>query len=446
MILVEKDPDQAMKEVSDYLNEHPNSPDALATAAFIDIKCERFGLAWAFLDKALKVWPRNAPLLNNLGMCALGCMRLDDAENILKRALKIDPSNVPAMNNLALVYVNKCEPLKSIELIDQADKLAEKDSGRTETRGYAALLLGNYREGWRDFEAGLNGKIRRPRGILPYWDGSPVKTLVVRGEQGIGDEISFSSVISSIKNVENIVIECDKRLEKLFERSFPDCNVYGTRFEKTAYWMRHEDPQAEILMGSLCQYYRNEQEDFPRVPYLISDPERTFQWRCLLKALGDKKKIGIAWTGGKPGTHNIRRSLDLESMLPILKQDATFISLQYKECQEEIDNLYQKHGIKVYNWPRATQTFDYDDTVSLIDSLDMVITVQTAIVHTAGALGKPVWAMIPSKPLWRYKLQGRFDWCESVKLYRQKKDWSSVINTIAEDLRDLLSQQSTETS
>ena len=96
MILVDKDPDMAMREVSEYLNEHPNSPDALATAAFIEMRCERFGLAWAFLDKALKFWPNNSPLLNNLGMCALGCMKLDEAESIFKRALKIDKDNVPA--------------------------------------------------------------------------------------------------------------------------------------------------------------------------------------------------------------------------------------------------------------------------------------------------------------------------------------------------------------
>jgi hypothetical protein len=78
---------------------------------------------------------------------------------------------------------------------------------------------------------------------------------------------------------------------------------------------------------------------------------------------------------------------------------------------------------------------DYDDTAALIDSLDLIITVQTAVVHTAGALGKPVWAMIPKKPLWRYGLSGDFPWCKSVKLYRQTKEWSGVINKIAEDLR-----------
>ena len=349
------------------------------------------------------------------------------------------------MNNLALVYVNKCEPKEAIKLIDKADSISPKDTARQESRGYASLLLGNYKEGWRDFEGGVGGKIRKLRGLVPEWDGSPVKTLVVRGEQGIGDEISFSSMISSIKNVERIVIECDKRLEKLFERSFPNCIVYGTRFDKTPYWMRHESPDAEVLMGSLAKFYRNSPEEFPGTPYLHADPQRVLQWDSLLKAISPKLKIGIAWTGGRAGTHTQRRSLDLESMLPILRQDATFISLQYTDCSEEIETFTVKHGIKIWDWPRATRVFDYDDTVALIDSLDLIITVQTSVVHVAGALGKPVWAMIPSKPLWRYKLEGKFDWCKSVKLYRQKRDWAAVINKIAEDLRDLLTEQGSET-
>ncbi len=436
MSLVGTEPDEAMRLVCDYLNQYPKDPNALATAAYIEMKSERFGLAWALIDRALHYWPNNAPLLNNAGMCALGCLKLEEAEAILQKAIKLDPRNVPAINNLALVKVNQCKPDEAIRLIDKADSVEGKtDESRRETRGYAGLMLKRYKEGWQDFEGALHGKIRVMRGCAPVWDGKPVKTLVVRGEQGIGDELSFASVIPSITGVERLVIDCNDKIEELLQRSFPNAFVYGTRFKRNAFWLEHEKPDAEILSGSLCKFYRNESAEFPGTPYLKADPERVLQWKALLASLGDKPKIGIAWTGGLVKTHSERRSMDLEAFLPILRQDATFVSLQYRDSSAELEQIRQKHGIQIHDWPRATQTNNYDDTAALVASLDLVISVQTAVVHLAGGLGVPTWAMIPGKPLWRYGLQGNtLDWCKSVKLYRQKKDWAGVVNQVAEDL------------
>jgi len=137
-------------------------------------------------------------------------------------------------------------------------------------------------------------------------------------------------------------------------------------------------------------------------------------------------------------TATIRRSLELEELLPILRQDATFISLQYKDCPE-IEALEEQHGIKIHHWRHAMQTDDLDDAAALVAELDLVITVQQTAVHLAGGLGVPTWAMIPKAPLWRYGLTGRtMPWYGSVTLYRQRDKWVDTIAEVATDLRKMI--------
>jgi len=430
--------EDASSLVNEVLNQTPNDAKALSVAAYIYMKAERFGLGAALLRQALVAWPNKSELLNNLGMCELGCMRLDEAETALKQAVKADPKNWAAMNNLALVYVNKCEPGLALEWSKKSFALHGEDPAALETYGYANLLLGNWEEGWRGFEGGLYGKIRVPRSYQgePYWNGEKVKTLVIRGEQGVGDEISFASVIRDAQTrAENVIIECDARLEGLFRRSFPDVPVYGTRFKKETPWADQYEIDAHVLSGSLCRYFRNADSDFPAAPYLVTDPERRLQWRVLLDSLGKRKKVGIAWTGGRHNTHSQRRSMALEAFLPILRQDCDFISLQYKDPEADIAKLENSYGVKVRHWDRAAESWNIDDVAALVSELDLVITVQTAVAHIAGALGKECWVMVPSKPHWRYGLKGdRMPWYGSVKLYRQKGEWAKTVNNVSEAL------------
>ncbi len=437
--------DQATWYANEALNQSPDDWKLLCVTASAYLKMERFGMAMAMLRRAESMCPNNSELLNNIAMCELGCMRLDEAEAQLKRALKLNPKNANAMNNLALVYVNKCEAGLAIEWGEKSRAIKGDDPALMETLGYAHLMLRQWDKGWKGFEGGLNGKIRRPRSYQGegYWDGSKVGTLVVRGEQGVGDELSFASVIpDALKRADRVVVECDFRLHRMLARSFPEIEFHGTRFEKGGLpWVADYKIDAHILSGSLCQYFRLKDEDFSGKPYLKADPERKLQWKALLASLGPRPKVGIAWKGGSHGTHRGRRSTDLEAWLPILRQDCDFISLEYQNPSAEIEAFTERHGITIRHWPRATekgQAVDLEDNAALIDELDLVISVQTAAVHFAGALGKPCWVMVPKKPHWRYGLAGdSMPWYDSVKLYRQKQDWAGVINKIAADARHI---------
>jgi ADP-heptose:LPS heptosyltransferase len=162
------------------------------------------------------------------------------------------------------------------------------------------------------------------------------------------------------------------------------------------------------------------------------------QWRALLDAIGPKMKVGIAWTGGKKNTGKHRRSLDLDDLLPILRQDATFVSLQYMDSPD-ILALQDTHGITIHHWRHAVQTADYDDTAALVAELDLVICVTTAALHLCGAMGQRCWVMMPKHPHWMFGISGdSMPWYESVKLYRQKHNWVELIAEVATDLRNLI--------
>lgn len=427
------EPDEALRIASNVLNENPNEPRALFLASYVFLQAERFGMAYNLLKRAAEIVPKREQLWNNLGMCCMKMNRIEEARTYLNRSLQINKINYPAINNLALIEVNEGNPNKALELADKSLKIDPSQWDVRETMGYANLMLGNWEAGWDGFEAMVGNTKQRtadPRQDVPYWDGSEVKRLHIRGEQGIGDEISFASILNDVKY--DVILECDRRLEGLFKRSFPQMKVQGTRFDKNA--VLSDSVDAWCLIGSLGWHYRSKNESFSGAPYLKADPERKLQWRALLDSLGDKPKIGIAWTGGLPDTNGERRSIDLEQLLPILKQDATFISLQYRK-PTELEDFERDHGIKIHHWARATESHDYDDTAALVDELDLVISVQTAVVHLAGALGKPCWVFVPNKPHWRYATP-EFMWAKSIKLFRQTNAWP--IQQVASQLGDFI--------
>jgi tetratricopeptide (TPR) repeat protein len=440
--IVEHEPDEALRIASNILNDSPNEARALFLAAFVFLHAERFGMAYNLLKRAAELVPFREQVWNNLGMCCLKMNLVDEARSYLHKSLKINSDNAPALNNLGLIEVNEGNPLKAIEYCNKSLKIDGDQADAKETLGYAHLMLGHWVEGWDGYEAMVGVTTQRtyhPNVDLPYWDGSKVDTLLIRGEQGIGDEISFASVINDVKY--NVIIECDKRLEGLFRRSFIHANVIGSRFNKNALWPATD---AWCLSGSLCWHYRTKDSDFNGKPYLNADQERKLQWRALLDSLGEKLKVGIAWTGGLKDTHGERRSLDLEALLPILKQDATFVSLQYK-TPHELSEFEAKHGIKIHHWARATETSDYDDTAALVDELDLVISVQTAVVHLCAGLGKECWVLVPNKPHWRYATE-RYTWGDSITLYRQKNNWQEPIRNIADALQRRISGNTEKTA
>jgi Tfp pilus assembly protein PilF len=429
--------EEGIRQANEALSIDFNSAEAMFYVGYALMKTQRFGLAYNILKRVSQLQPQRPEVWNNMGMCHQETWNLDDAELCFKEAIKRDPSHFQALENLALVSVNRCHPEEALKWLDKVAFLKRSSWESKDTKAMALLMKRDW-SGWKLYrETAGTTKQRELRTYCdpeePMWNGESGK-VVVYGNQGIGDEIAFSSCIpDALKNSE-IIIDCDKKLEGLFRRSFPGAKVYGTRFSESRDWDHLID--YSIPSDCLPSMFRLRNEDFTGRPFLTADPERRTQWRALFNGF-KKPVIGIAWTGGLKITGARKRSLPLNAFLPILKAvDATWVSLEYKDRRDEIEELELEYGIKVLDYPRATKTLDYDDNAGLVAELDLVISVTTAVVHLSGGLGKECWCIAPNKPRFFYGVKGDdLPWYRSVSMFRQTKDGTWPIKEIEEKLR-----------
>lgn len=419
-------PDEAARICSDVLNDEPHNVEALFCYGLLLISVERFGMACNVFARCCQLQPESHEALTNFALSLISLNEFKESEQVLHRVLKQHPDYCPALNNMALLKVNTVNPKASLEYGARSLAINPNQPDVLESMGYAKLMLGDW-DGWAGYESMINtSKYRKhkPLGKEPYWKGEKGGRMYVKGEQGIGDEISFASILMDAAKDNDIVFDCGEKLEGLFRRSFPEIEIYGTRNNPNKHWRDWRTIDYSCLIGTLAYHYRNKDTDFPGTPYLIPDAERVTQWKALLNAMPGQK-VGISWTGGMKNTFSERRSMTLEDMLPILKTPGiTWVSLQYKDPTAEIRLFERKHGIKIHHWKRAAESQDYDDVAALVKSLDCVVSVQTAAVHLCGALGVKCFVLVPSKPRWFYQISGKkLPWYESVELYRQSDKW-----------------------
>lgn len=435
------EPERAERIASDLLNQNPRDTEALFAFGMVMLVCERFGIANAMFARVMELVPQQWEAQVNYALTLISMNEFEESERILQQVLKRIPDSTSALNNLALLEVCMARPDKAIEYAQRSIDLKRDQPEPWETLGYANLMCGRFREGWVGYEAMLNAhkyRMVKPLGNEPYWKGEKGGRLYVKGEQGVGDEVSFASILTDAARDNEVILDCDPKLAGLFRRSFPGIEVHGTRRNPKKPWKDWRQIDYGCLIGSLAFHYRSDEKAFSGQPYLVADPERRVQWRALLDSLPGKK-VGIAWTGGLNSTFTQRRSLSLEALLPILRtEDISWVSLQYRDPTGEISRFSRRNGIKVHHWARAAESEDYDEQAALVSELDAVVSVTTAVVHLCGALGKQAFVLVPSKPRWFYQLSGAtLPWYESVRLYRQSDRWpmESVRDALVKHLK-----------
>ncbi len=438
--------------------------------------------------------PEDVTLLNDLGGGLFACGYIEEALQYYKECIRLSPDSAMSLNNysvalretgrfeeayatslqaLDIVESRSKEGLKnniSVDVITLNRAMIEFDLGKSRDiekiltdrlkikpddhrvgwyRCLSRLVLGDLKGGWMDYQFRweAEGVIKRPFDF-ECWQGETIKNnekLLIFGEQGLGDEIMFASCLNEVPcDGGAIVLECDPKLEKIFRRSFANAQVVGSgRFDCPDWVNEFEGRVKQVAIGDLPKYFRLNQSDFyGKTPFLKADKLRIEYWTNELDKLGVEKKIGISWKGGAKKTRTILRSIDLEELLPILGlKDVTWINLQYGDVDEELQEFYEKHNVTIHHFQDAID--DYDETAALVMSLDCVISVQTAVVHLAGALGKDVHCLLPSAPEWRYRMGSdgsrkdrKMLWYSSVRLYTQEKtgDWSGAVERVRTSL------------
>jgi len=402
-----------------------------------------FGSAVGHFGMAIEIRPDHQEALSNIGLVYRDLGKYREAEVALRQALVINDGFVIARCNLGIVLADQGRYEEAIACYEEVLRQCPEHDEALWNMANKRLLLGDFAGGWKDYEKRWlrRSAIQRP---FKYrrWGGESLEgqTLLVYGEQGLGDEIMFASCLPEVTALGGrCVIECDPRLAELFGRSFPVATVHGRKDMEDSSWLSGVEPiDVQIPMGSLPMYFRKSLSDFPQHEgYLRADPGRVAYWRDRLAGLGRGLKVGISWCGGTKKSRTLLRSIGLESWLPILgMEDADFVSLQYTPCDEELAQFRERHGIVVHHWQEAID--DYDETAALVGALDLVVSVCTSVVSLAGALGRPVWVLVPSSPGWIFMSEGeRTPWFPSARLFRQAEpnDWSPVIRRIAGELK-----------
>jgi len=437
--------DDAWDIVRKLMFDHPYERDVLFMAGHIYDKAGNTPVAYHMFKLGTDADPKEASGWLNFGRCSEEMWRTPEAERAYTKALKLakkDETMRVTLGNLAALCIDNARYPEAEMWARKALEDWPDFAGAKSNLGFAQLGMRNWAEGWKNYRhcLGTPARTKIQYRDEPEWDGTPGQTVVLYGEQGLGDEISFASMVpDAIKDCKKVIIDCDSRLAGLFGRSFRQATVYGTRKARPrdgSIWAL-EDRQfdASLAIGQIGEYYRTSSESFPGTPYLIADPERTLMWKSLW-ATKRKPVIGIAWNGGIVRTGSKFRKWTLEQLLPVLRSvDAHWVVLEYKPAVVELMEFREKYpDIDIKEYPHATLTQDYDDTAALVASLDMVFCMQTAVAHLGGAVGVPTWVCVPPCSQWRYGTEGEtVPWYNSVRVVRQQKgEWN--FRQISEEL------------
>jgi tetratricopeptide (TPR) repeat protein len=409
-----------------HVEAHINSGLARATLGLTEA-------ALADFDAALMLLPNHPIAHFNRGGVLLQLARYADAVAANDRAIAAAPDHVGA-------WLNRGRALSQLRRFDEAiasydEVLARRkdDANAHFNRALALLAIGRYRPGfeayeWRWRRTGMPAQKSRGRSL---WLGEyPLhrKTVLLHAEQGLGDTIQFARYVPLVATGgASVVLEVQPELKSLMSGLDGAAQVLS----------RGEAPppfDVHCPLGSLPLAMKTEIESVPAaIPYLSVDPARLAPWSARLEAL-PRPRIAIAWSGNPAHENDSNRSIAFERLAPLLSHPASFVSIQHDVRDAEAVQLAAEKRVQHVGGTLA----DFGDTAAVLALCDLVITADSAPAHLAGALGRPVWVLVPFAPDWRWTLDGETTpWYPTARLFRQTSpgDWDTVIAHVAAALK-----------
>jgi Flp pilus assembly protein TadD len=399
--------------------------------------------------KAITLDPKLPEARNNLGMALKEKGQLAEAVDSYSIALQLRPDYPEAHNNLGVALHAQGHFSGALAAYEQALGLDASYMDAHWNKALLHLLLGDFETGWREYESGWQvqvGRGHRRHERYPSWNGSPLagKTLLVWGEQGIGDQIMFASLLPDlIAQGARCIVEADARLEALFCRSFPGL-TFVARGDAASAEIEALSIDFQTSMGSVCRWLRRGMNDFPVRPgFLRADPLQVdVPRRRYVERFKGQLVVGISWRGGS-GQPGRARSIPLADWAMILQSAGVgFVSLQYGDSARELATIREEFGVEIFRDEAIDPIANLDAFAAQTAAMDLVLSIDNSTVHMAGALNVPVWVLLPAVPEWRWLL-GRSDspWHASARLFRQavSGDWSAPIAAAADELRQAVS-------
>lgn len=357
---------------------------------------------------AVAIDPTSALAFNNLGSALTDLAMFQEAKHAYETAQLLQPNQIDTLVNLAAVEAKLGSSQRAIEMYEKTLRiLPAREKHRSDAVRFFAsfeyLKTGNLGKGWDYYDGGFSPMVplagaRTPKRVfdVPRWTGESLKgkRLLVWREQGLGDEILFGSCLPDLRELgaERIIVECDPRLVPIFQRSFPDYTVRSQIYYSNNFRSPNNDFDYELPMGSLMRQFRRCIDDFSNSgPYLVASEEMVLDFQERLAQYRDKPLVGICWRSGKLSPVRNLSYTALEDWSPILQSGkVNIVSLQYGEAEREIAEAEEKLGVKVIRWPDLDQKNELDRVFALMSCLDWAISVNTAPLRMASAIGLPV--------------------------------------------------------
>jgi tetratricopeptide (TPR) repeat protein len=390
--------------------------------------------ALADFDTALALMPGHPAALYNRGNALAALGRYDEALAAFDRALAAAPGHGNAWNNRGRALQALDRHAEAVASFDKAIELQKDNADAHFNRALSLLTLGDLARGFEQYEwrwqrSGMRDT-RRGYG-KPLWLGEyPLarKTILLHAEQGLGDTIQFARYAPRLARAgATVVLEVQPELKNLLAgvEGVASCHARGDQLP--AY-------DVHCPLGSLPLAFKTEPASIPAdIPYLRADQGRLAQWRARIDDLPGKR-ITIAWAGNASHANDRNRSIDLKLLEPLLALEGTsFLSIQRELRGDDAETLARLSNVRHLGGEFA----DMADTAAIAALTDLTISVDTSVVHLAGALGRPVWMMLPFAPDWRWTLSGgNCPWYPQARLFRQPAlgDWPGAIAALRAEL------------
>ena len=425
--------DQAIAAYQRALSLRPGYPEAHSNLADALRDAGRLEESIAAYHRAIALKPNYAEALSNLGNALRANDQLDEAIAVFRRAILARPNSAEIHSNLGVALTEKGLLDEAVVAFQQALDLDPRFAEAHFNLPYALLAQGKFRQGWEQYEWQWTSKDNpqyRPF-AQPLWDGQRFdgRTLLLHGEQGFGDTLQFIRYLPMAGDRGGkIILEVPGSLKRLLSPIAGDCEIVASGEPLPAF-------DIHSALQRLPHLFDTTLANIPgQTPYLAADAEAAQRWRDRLAEHHHAVKIGLAWAGNPAHINDRRRSMAPANLAPLGKvASARFFSLQKNDASSRLGPT--PNELELVDWTHELN--DFADTAALIANLDLVLSVDTSVVHLAGAMGKPVWTLLPFAADWRW-LTDREDspWYPSMRLFRQTRrgDWESVVGRVADEL------------
>jgi Tfp pilus assembly protein PilF len=445
---------QAEKLFRHFLARHPDNPEGANNLACAIREQHRFDEAVSLLKPAIMAAPEHPMLWNTMGTIVAQQGDYGTAKVFFEEALQLDTDFPKARYNLGNAFLALGESQAALECCEAAITGVTAEDERQMMRLSRSTILANLGrlgEGWDEYEARFHPQFAEITHFLiqrPRWEPGvdlSGKTLLVVGEQGLGDEILFANplpdVLEALGPDGRLILAVETRLVSLFQRAFPQAEVcahatlaLNGRPARATPTVDHARVDYWAPIASLLREFRRSVADFPaQAQLLAADPARTAYWREQLASLPGRK-VGLLWKSAITKDARHRYFAAFDAWADVLRQPGvSFVNLQYGDCREELAQAKAQFGVEIWDPPGVDLKQDLDEVGALCSALDLVLGFSNASFNIAAGCGAPAW-LITTPGAWpRLGLADRYAWYPQVRVFplEQFGDWSPVMSRVA---------------